>query len=438
MKRKSLSILVGVLSVVLVTLVIATFMLDTQQAQLAQPTTTAPTQTTAPTPPPTTAPPTTVSTTPPETEPPTEPPTEPEPVEERFWLSFAGDCTLGSTKKASAYGKSFIKTIGTDYDYPFANVRQYFENDEFTIVNLEGVFTDSGTAANKLFAFRGPTAYTQILTGSSVEAVTLANNHSKDYGNTGYQSTKDVLTQAGVSYVEENKTTLFTTKNGLVIGLYADAFKFTKSDIQKNIQSLKNAGADVIICAFHWGTEGSYRPTAAQKTYAKAAVNAGAHIVYGHHPHVLQPVVRGDNSVIMYSLGNFSFGGSNSPQDYDAALIQQEVIRDPDGKIRLGDINIVPLSVSSSAKRNNFQPTPYEVDSKAYNRAMSKLDGTFKGKDLVVDYSKDDPAPTTPTESQPASGGTDTSAPPAAETPKPPAAETPAPPAADSGSVEGA
>jgi len=130
-----------------------------------------------------------------ETVAPTEPP-ETEPKEKHYTLSFAGDCTLGSTKANWSNPNHFVQTIGENYDYPFAKVRHLFESDDFTIINLEGPLTDSTSGAqSKTFAFRGPTAYTQIMTGSSVEAVTLANNHAEDYGTAGYESTTKALTE---------------------------------------------------------------------------------------------------------------------------------------------------------------------------------------------------------------------------------------------------
>lgn len=323
------------------------------------------------------------------TEAPTEAPTEPEPQEQLFTLTFAGDCTFGSTADSWTRVSGFVQTIGEDYDYPFANVREIFENDEFTMINLEGPLTDATSgAAQKTFAFRGPTAYSQIMTGSSVEAVTLANNHSADYGAAGYESTKTVLEEAGIGYVEQDKTSLYTTENGLVIGLYADAFSFNYEEIKSNVQSLKEAGAEIVICAFHWGTEGSYRCNTTQQGFAHTAIDAGADIVYGHHPHVLQKIEEYGDGIIYYSLGNFAFGGSVFPQDYDSAIIQQEVIRDVDGTVRLGEMRIIPVSISSMSYQNNFQPTPLAEEDPAYARILSKLDGTFTGYNLVVDYDK--------------------------------------------------
>jgi poly-gamma-glutamate synthesis protein (capsule biosynthesis protein) len=342
------------------------------------------------------------------TEEPTTAPTETvapttEPGPESFLLTFAGDCTLASDPGNYASPHGFIQTIGEDYGFPFRNVAHIFENDDFTIVNLESVMADEGYGANKLFVFKGPTAYTNIFTSSSVEAVTLANNHTLDYGQAGYDSTIQALEGANVAYVEKDKTKLYVTESGLIIGLYADSFDLTKKDIEKNIADLKSQGAEVIICAFHWGTEGSYRATAAQQDMAKAAIDAGAHIIYGHHPHVLQKMETYNGGLICYSLGNFSFGGNHFPRDLDSAIVQQEIIRDPDGTIRMGETTIIPVKITSLDRQNNFQPTPYAEGTEEYDRTLSKLDGTFTGPDLNVNY--DHLKPTNPPTTPPVDGG---------------------------------
>lgn len=373
----------------------------------------------------------------------TEATTEPIPTEERFVLTFVGDCTLGSTKAKASTSGSFIQTIGEDYDYPFANVREYFENDDFTMANLEVVLADSGVAADKTFAFLGPTAYTNILSGSSVEAVTLANNHTLDFGADGYASTKQALEDDNISYVEQNGSMMFTTESGLCIGVYAGAFKIDTADMRSEFAKMRENGAEIIVAAFHWGNEGSYRPTTDQKTYAHAAIDAGADIVYGHHSHVLQKIEEYGDGIIYYSLGNFSFGGNHFPRDMDSAILQQEVIRDVDGTIRLGELTIIPVSISSMEKQNNFQPTPYEEGSEEYERTLTKLDGTFTGADLVVDYSGITGETTASTEAeQPEQTDPPATEAPATEAPAetdPPATEAPATeaPAEDAGQSSG-
>ena len=361
-------------------------------------------------------------------------PTETEPKEIRYTLSFAGDCTLASDPGSYASPHGFIETVGTDYGYPFRNVAEFFAHDDFTIINLESVLADSGSAAGKLFTFRGPVAYTQIMTSSSVEAVTLANNHTGDYGKAGYESTTKALGDAGVWFVEEDKTALVTTESGLTIGLYADSFAFNTAEIQKNVQSLRERGAEIVICAFHWGVEGSYRPTADQKKFAHAAIDAGADIVYGHHPHVLQPIEEYKDGYIFYSLGNFSFGGNHFPRDMDSAIVQVQLLRDENGKVALDGMTIIPVSISSMAVQNNFQPTPYEEGTKEYDRTLSKLDGSFTGPDLVVNYDHlkptEPPATEAPAGTEPPAA-TEAPADPPADTPADPPADTPAEPPAD-------
>lgn len=316
-----------------------------------------------------------------------EPASEPtEPPEVRYTFTFAGDCTFGCLPRHKSAGYAFPMTVGEDYGYPFRNVLEYFQNDDFSMVNLEGVLGDKGRQAGKRYEFRGDAAYVRILTENAVEAVTLANNHSLDYGKEGYAETKAILDKAGVPYVEANSSTLVTLGDGLVVGIYATVYNSIDEEaLVTGIRSLKEQGADLVIYAPHWGRENTFRPNAEQIRLGHAAVDAGADIVYGAHPHVLQPIEEYGNGVIFYSLGNFSFGGNMYPKDYDTAIIQQEVIRASDGMVTLGERTIIPCSISSISKRNNYQPTPYEPGTAAYDRVLSKLDGSYDGPNLAVD-----------------------------------------------------
>ena len=307
-----------------------------------------------------------------------------EPTEERFVLTFTGDCTFGSSPSNYYAGYGFIKTVGEDYGHPFRNVLHYLEGDELTLINLEGPLTDVGNPMQKKHTFRGPTVYSKILTQNSIEAVTIANNHTFDYGEAGYASTLKTLQEAEVPYVERDSSLVLTTRNGLKVGIYGAVYYLLDVDtITAGIQNLKEQGCELIVFAPHWGTEGTYHPTEQQIEVGHAAIDAGAHIVWGSHPHVLQSIEVYNGGIIYYSLGNFSFGGNIYPRDYDTALIQQEVIRGENG-IRLGELVIVPANVSSVSDRNNFQPTPYLPESEAYSRVLSKLDGSFAGPDLKI------------------------------------------------------
>lgn len=308
-----------------------------------------------------------------------------EPPAERFLLTFVGDCTLGANPSNTYAGVGFVKTIGEDYRYPFRNVIEWFENDECTFLNLEGPLTDVGNPMQKKHAFRGPTAYISILTENSVEAVSIANNHTMDYGQKGYESTVATLEGAGIPFVERDNTCIVTTENGLKIGLYGAVYYVLDEEaIVAGITALKEQNCDLIIFAPHWGVEGTYQPTAQQTRLGHAAIDAGADIVWGSHPHVLQPIEAYNGGMIYYSMGNFSFGGNGYPRDYDSALLQQEILREADGTVSLGEVTIVPCNVSSVPDRNNYQPTPYESGTDGYSRVLQKLDGSWTGANLPI------------------------------------------------------
>lgn len=320
---------------------------------------------------------------------PTEPeptqPTEPQPQPQHFTLTFAGDCTLGTEEGWWNDKWNFIFTVGQDYDYPFRNVAEFFRGDDCTFVNLESVLAEAGVgkAQDKRFRFRGPVTYTQILIGSSVEAVSLANNHSFDYGQPGYDSTKAALEGAGVAYAETDSSVLITTERGLTVGMYAINFFMNLEDMKREIAEMRSNGAEIIVLSIHCGDEGVYTPTDKQVSYAHQAIDAGVDIVWGHHPHVLQRIEEYNGGIIFYSLGNFSFGGNHNPRDKDTAVVQQEIIRDTDGTVRLGTLTVIPCRISSVSDRNDFQPTPYEAGSEEYERTLRKLNRTFSGPDLI-------------------------------------------------------
>lgn len=322
-----------------------------------------------------------------ETEEPEVPPTETaaptEPQKKTFRLTFVGDCTFGAIPSNYYAGVGFIKTVGDDFAYPFRNVISYFEEDDASFINLEGPLTDKGNPVANTNVFRGPEAFIDILTTNSIEFAGLANNHINDYGQTGYDSTVSLLRNAGIPYVERDSSAVFTLDGGLKVGVYGTTyFGLDQKDMQQEIQAMKDQGAQLIIVAAHWGLEGSYKPTTDQTKFGHAAIDAGAHIVWGAHPNVLQPIEEYNGGVIYYSLGNFSYGGNGAPRDMDSVLLQQEVILEAGGSVTLGGRTVVPVSISSDVQINNFQPTPYEEGTRPYERVLEKLSGTYEGRNL--------------------------------------------------------
>jgi poly-gamma-glutamate synthesis protein (capsule biosynthesis protein) len=299
----------------------------------------------------------------------------PSPVTKTVTLTFAGDCTLGTDQNFS-YSASFPAYYDQNgAAYFFQNVRDIFAADDLTVVNFEGTLTESTDRADKEWAFKGSRDYTEILTAGSVEAVNLANNHSSDYGPESFTDTQAALDAAEIAHFGFEDTLLLDV-NGVQVGLmgmytvYEDESYLQQ--LQDGIQTLQDQGAEIIVCSFHWGLERDYTPEADQVELAHAAIDAGATLVIGHHPHVLQGVEIYQGRYIVYSLGNFCFGGNSDPPDYDCMIFQQ-TFTVTDGVPAVDeDIQVIPCSVSSSSGSNNYQPTP--ATGEEYTRIWAKLD----------------------------------------------------------------
>lgn len=301
-----------------------------------------------------------------------------------FVISMVGDCTLASIQTGRDFD-SYIDKNGTSW--PFSGVVEYLSQDEFTLANLECTFSDEALKSSSLFYFRGPSSYADILVQGSVECVTLGNNHTADFGTKGVTDTKAALDAVNVQWAGDGEAKVFTTEHGLKIGVYCPGWTgLSKNNVASGIQKLKDAGAEICIFAPHWGTEGSYQVTVNQESLAHAAIDAGADIVFGTHPHVLQKMETYNGGYIFYSLGNFSFGGNTAPRDVDTAIAQVTVKKDGDGWTVDG-YTLIPCRLSSTDSKNDYRPRPYKEDEEGYARVISKLDGSWTGADLSVDYS---------------------------------------------------
>lgn len=358
----------------------------------------------APTPPPTAEP--TPSPTPTPTPSPTPAPTPtptPEPQPEYFTVSMVGDCTLTS----SQYNNHFETTLNGDMSWPFSGTIQYFKDDYLTIANLECSFSDTPLYGTGTFQFCGAAENAQILTDGSVEFVTLGNNHTMDFGQTGLENTEKALDAAGVAYAPPDGSYVYQNGDGITIGLYAARWCAGEAEVRAGVSALAaREDVDIVICLMHWGIEGSYRVISGQEQLGRAAIDAGADIVYGSHPHVLQRIDEYNGGYVIYSLGNWSFGGNTAPRDRDTAVVQFTIKRDVDGTVSVEGYEAIPCCLSSTEGVNDYRPVPYEEGSAEYQRAMSKLDGSFDGPDLTIDYSefhKDEESGTAGTESSGAS-----------------------------------
>ena len=293
-------------------------------------------------------------------------------------VSAAGDCTLG-TDVESDYDSSFNAAYDDreDPSWFLANVQDVFANDDLTIVNFEGVLTEGGERKDKTFCFKGRPEFASVLTEGSVEAANLANNHSFDYGEDSYYEGKEILQGAGVQVFGYDNSVVLDV-NGIKVGLTGTFELDEELDIMPKmlaeIEKVKADGAQLVISSFHWGDEGERYQNSIQVELAHAAIDAGADLVIGHHPHVLQPMEVYNGKYIFYSLGNFCFGGNADPADKDTAIAQQTFTFSGSGElVEASEARVIPCRISSTAEYNNYQPTPYEEGSEEYQRVMEKL-----------------------------------------------------------------
>ena len=282
-------------------------------------------------------------------------------------LSVVGDCTLG-TDETFDYDTSlnaYYENYGSAYF--LQNVKSIFSQDDLTIANFEGTLTESDAREDKTFAFKGPASFTSILTDGSVEAVNTANNHSHDYGDQSYEDTMTSLDAAGIIHFGYDETAVMDVKGIKVgmVGIYELKDHLEREQqLKDNIAKVKADGAQLIVVIFHWGNETETVPDSNQTTLGRLAIDEGADLVCGHHPHVLQGIETYKGKNIIYSLGNFCFGGNSSPSDMDTMIYQQTFTITSEGVQADNVTNVIPCSISSAAYEgyNNYQPTPAEGD----------------------------------------------------------------------------
>lgn len=285
---------------------------------------------------------------------------EPEPTLEitsvPITITAVGDCTLGGDIPSGAYRsfESYVTRYG--YDYFFENVRELFESDDLTIVNLEGPLTTSDDLrSGRAFNFRGAPEYVNILSGSSVEIANVANNHAMDFGEAGLSETASVLETAGIGVSGFSRVYLTEIQGVKVCSIGFTEWAYSKQQIETMV-SIARAQCDLLVVSMHWGEEGSHETTSTQRSLGHAIIDAGADVVLGTHPHVYGGFELYNGKYIVYSLGNFCFGGNRNPRDKDCIIFQQTFNVGPDGTVSDGGISIIPARVSTSDSTNDFKP----------------------------------------------------------------------------------
>lgn len=251
------------------------------------------------------------------------PPAAIEPGPAALRLAAVGDIMLGGSAAPA------LRREG--YDYPFVLVQPILRQADVVFGNLEGPLTDAGQAEpDKRYVFRSPPAkVAPALAAAGFTVVSLANNHTMDYGVEGLKQTMAALDEAGIQHtgagmnLQEARRPAFVKSGDYTLGFLAYSLIFPESfwaqgqrpgtafghasHVRADVAAARDQ-ADVVVVSFHWGREATTELRDYQSKLAHAAIDSGATVVLGHHPHILQGIEYYKHGIIFYSLGNFVFG----------------------------------------------------------------------------------------------------------------------------------
>lgn len=315
------------------------------------------------------------------------------PIEETtIKISAAGDFTIGTDETFGYHGSFVHEATENGLSHFVKGLNGIFLEDDFTTVNLETTLTTATEKAVKKFRFKGDPSYTKILSLAGIEAVNLANNHIFDYLELGYKDTMTALKNENIGYFGYEHHYITTVKDVQIATLGFEGWADTKeirTQVERVIKSLREQGVQIILVHYHWGNERQYVPTSSQKSLAHFTIDSGADLVLGHHPHVVQGIEEYNGKFIVYSLGNFMFGGNRNPSDKDTFVFQQTFHLENGVLTDQKEINIVPFSISSVSSRNDYQPTL--LTGAEHDRVKEKIievSNQINGSDWLV-YEKD-------------------------------------------------
>jgi poly-gamma-glutamate capsule biosynthesis protein CapA/YwtB (metallophosphatase superfamily) len=310
---------------------------------------------------------------------------------------------VGDIMLAGSGRKTFVRN---SYDYPFAATTAVLKNSDLAIGNLEAPITTGGVEyRGKRFRFRTAPAAASAIKRAGFTFLSLANNHILDFGVEGLRDTMSRLETAGILHAGAG-TELQSARREALATAKGKTVAFLAYSLTQPVEFFATPGragtapgysayftediarakhhADYVIVSFHWGAELATFPKPYQITAAHRAIDAGADVVIGHHPHVLQGAERYGKGVILYSLGNFTFGSMGTgPRHGVIARIKLDA--------GVEEVELVPINVDNRKVR--FQPRPASaVEGRATADHFTRISGdwgtvvTAKGGRFILDF----------------------------------------------------
>jgi len=282
------------------------------------------------------------------------------------------------------------------YDFPFLEAMALLSAADIAAGNLESAITEQGTPAeNKQYLFRGPAAALPAIRDAGFDVLNLANNHTLDYGWIGLKDTMDALDDHGIRHVgagaddREAFAPVYVEAGGITVAFVGvsnvvpevswkagpkNAGVAELYDPRRALEAVREAdrNADVVVVLVHWGVERSETPEAYQKEKGRQLIDAGADLVIGSHPHVLQGIEAYNGKWIAYSLGNFVFNMTTSSRTAETGVLWAECVKG--GQCGL---TFYPM------KAENTQPRPLEGE--ARKAILDRLAALSYGVEVLED-----------------------------------------------------
>lgn len=281
------------------------------------------------------------------------------------------------------------------YDAPFVSIRSILAGSHITIGNLEAPITERGAEfSGKRFRFRTRPEAARALKDAGFSILTLANNHIMDFGPEGLEDTLSYLDSNAIAYCGAGKT-LLSARAPRIVNVQGAKVAFLSYSLTYPVEFFAGRSscgtapgyaslyvndirqarkkADYVVVSFHWGHELSSKPERYQVAAARGAIDAGADLVLGHHPHVLQGIERYRQGLIFYSLGNLVFGSRSVAPD--RSIIARISL---DGGVRGAEI--IPINVLN--REVEFQPAP--LSGKKGMEVIGKVRALSAGKGVRI------------------------------------------------------
>ena len=289
-------------------------------------------------------------------------------------LVFAGDLMLdrGVRKEIASKGIHDL----------FSDVKLLFQNHDFCIANFECVAcNETLLKSDKKFTFRANPEWLSAIKSNGISYLTIANNHSFDFGEEGLKQTITQLKQNNIKMigfresVNKNYLPVLLEKKGCKIALFSATFlkqendlicNDTPKELAKRIQLFKTKHpAYLIFVCLHWGVEMKSKPTDLQIKQAHYLINNGVDVIIGHHPHVVQTIEKYNEKYIFYSIGNFIFDANHAPANQ--AILTSFTLR----KSKIESIQLIPINIVNSK--------PKIMSTKESEKFMHFLDSISEG-----------------------------------------------------------